>query len=164
MRKTLTPATVLALIAVVLSLIAVALVATNRSSAAYANNDNVVHVVEHAITDTVVNVGKTTGDALGNQLVFANPVFNTADTKQVGSDNGNCVRTVVGKVYECYWTVFLSGGQMTVEGPFYDSGADSWLAITGGTGIYREAHGQMKLYARGNPIGSEFDFIYYLAQ
>lgn len=33
------------------------------------------------------------------------------------------------------------------------------LAITGGTGSYRQAHGQMLLHASGNPVGSEYDFI-----
>ena len=162
MRKHLAPATVISLIALVLSLIALVIATRAGSMLVQANDNKVVHVVEHAITDTEVNVGKNTGDALGNQLVFANPVYNVADSKQVGHDNGNCVRTVPGKVWECYWTVFLSGGQITVEGPYYDDGSDSWLAITGGTGSYREAQGQMKLHARGNPVGSEYDFIYYL--
>jgi hypothetical protein len=122
---------------------------------------NVVHVVEHAITDTVVDVGPK-GDSVGDLLPFANPVFDAADKKQVGTDNGNCIRTVVGKAYECNWTTILSGGQLTVEGPYYDSGTDSMLSIIGGTGIYKNARGQMKLHARGNPLGSEYDFIFFL--
>ena len=39
---------------------------------------------------------------------------------------------------------------MTVEGPFYDTGV-SVLAITGGTGEYAEARGEMVL----SPIGTE---------
>ena len=35
------------------------------------------------------------------------------------------------------------------------------LAITGGTGAYRDAHGQMTLHAR-NAKGTEYDFIYDL--
>lgn len=125
-----------------------------------AHNTQTIHVVEHAITDTEVPAK----DALGNQLVFHNPIFDAANKKQVGHDNGNCVRTVVGKVWECYWTVFLSAGQITVEGPFYDDGTDSMLAITGGTGTYQVVQGQMKLHARGKPVGSEYDFVYMLAK
>ncbi len=130
-----------------------------NSSLVQAHTERTIHVVEHAITDTEVPAK----DALGNQLVFHNPIFDAANKKQVGEDNGNCVRTVVGKVWECFWTIFLPAGQITVEGPFYDSGADSLLAITGGTGSYQTARGQMKLHARGNPLGSEYDFIYMLA-
>jgi hypothetical protein len=159
MRKLFVPA-VLVVVAVVLA--AVLFAVNSGLRIGYANESMTVHVVEHAITDTVVNVGRSTGDALGNQLVFHNPVYDAADKNQVGHDNGNCVRTVLGKVWECYWTTFLAGGQITVEGPYYDNGTDSRLAITGGTDIYREAHGQMLLHARGNPVGSEYDFIFYL--
>jgi allene oxide cyclase len=159
MRKLFVPS---ALVLVAIVLAAVLLAVNSGLRISYANKSIVVHVGEHAITDTEVNVGQSKSDALGNQLVFHNPVYDVADKGQVGHDNGNCVRTVVGQVWECYWTTFLAGGQITVEGPYYDSGADSWLAITGGTGNYREAHGQMRLHARGNPVGSEYDFVFYL--
>ena len=43
---------------------------------------------------------------------------------------------------------YAEKGQLTVEGPFYDSG-DSVLAITGGTGEFAGALGEMALSARG---------------
>ena len=149
---------------VAVSLTAVALTVvlfTSGVFAARANEHNTIHVVEHAITDTVVDIGPK-GDSRGDILAFANPVFDEADKKQVGSDNGHCIRTIPGKAYECFWTVFLPAGQITVEGPFFDN-ADSLLAITGGTGVYQDVRGQMKLHARGNPVGSEYDFIYMLS-
>jgi hypothetical protein len=134
--------------------------------AAQANGQKVIHVVEHAITDTVGDVdnGTPSPDALGNVLAFHNPVFDAADKHQVGTDNGQCTRTVAtGKTeWECFWTVILKQGQITVEGPYYDDGTDTTLAITGGTGVFVEAQGQMLLRARGNPLGSEYDFIYTL--
>ena len=161
MKRIFTLASVASLILIVLA--GVLFVTSRNGSVALASSNNkVVHVVEHAITDTVVDVGPK-GDSVGDLLPFANPVFDAADKKQVGTDNGNCIRTVVGTAYECNWTTFLPGGQITVEGPFYDSGADSVLAITGGTGIYSDVRGQMKLHARGNPVGSEYDFIFYLS-
>ncbi|HLI09815.1 MAG TPA: allene oxide cyclase family protein [Ktedonobacteraceae bacterium] len=140
-----------------------------RSSTVHASKVASFTVVEHAITDTVGEVypGGKNGDYMGNQLAFHNPVYNASDTKQVGHDNGDCVRTVVSTnkqhpngVWECFWTVFLNAGQITVEGPYYDNGNDSMLAITGGTGAYQEIQGQMRLHATGNPVGSEYDFIY----
>ena len=117
-----------------------------------------IAVVEHATTDAVTN--GTAGDDAGNILTFANDVFNAADTQKVGSDQGSCVRTVVGKAWECMWTTFLPQGQITVEGPFYDA-SDSTVAITGGTGIYRNVRGSMDLEYR-NPAGTEFDFIFHV--
>ncbi len=130
---------------------------------AYANGHRVIHVVEHAITDTDQQFHPP-NDSIGDILGFHNPVFNAADSKQVGTDNGQCTRTVATgkKEWECFWTTFLAQGQITVEGPFFDDGTDSTLTITGGTGAFVEAHGSMLLQARGNPVGSEFDFIFTL--
>jgi allene oxide cyclase len=122
------------------------------------NADRTVAVVEHATTDAVTN--GTAGDDVGNILTFANDVFNAADTRKVGRDQGSCTRVVAGKSWECMWTTFLPKGHITVEGPFYDS-RDSVLAITGGTGAYRKARGQMKLESH-NPAGTKFDFVFHL--
>jgi hypothetical protein len=117
-----------------------------------------IHVVERATTDTVVDVGPA-GDSVGDTLAFANDVFDKTNTDTVGTDQGSCVRTVVGQAWECSWTTFLSKGQITVQGPFYDDGSDSTLAIIGGTGAYRNARGSMELRFH-NPQGTEFDFVF----
>ena len=66
---------------------------------------------------------------------------------------------IVGQSWECVWTTFLPRGQLTVEGPFYDT-KDSVLAITGGSGDYANARGSMELRSRAG--GTEFDFIFHL--
>jgi hypothetical protein len=113
-------------------------------------------VVEHADTDTVVDLGPR-GDSIGDTLAFANPVHDTAGTK-VGDSQGSCVRTKAGTAWECGWTTTLSGGSIVVQGPFYDA-ADSTLAITGGTGKWSKARGQMHLHAR-DAKGSAYDFTF----
>jgi hypothetical protein len=119
-----------------------------------------LNLIEHAETDTVRHIGPPKEeDSVGDVLAFANPVFDEADKKQVGSDNGSCIRTAVGKAWECIWTLKLDEGQLTVEGPFYDGGKTSQLAITGGTGSYEDASGEMTLKAR-DPEETEYDFIY----
>lgn len=120
-----------------------------------------LHVVEHADSDTVTDTGAE-GDSVGDILTFANKVFDEADATEVGSDQGYCVRTEVGKSWECFWTLFMKDGQITVEGPFNDAG-DSVLAITGGTGAYANATGQMTLKAH-NEAATEFDFIYEITK
>lgn len=119
----------------------------------------VISVVERADTDAVTDLGAK-GDSAGDLLTFANPVFDKANKTQVGTNQGYCVRTVVGKAWECVWTMSLKDGQITVEGPFLDAG-DSVLAITGGTGRFAAVRGQMKLHAR-NAKGTEYDFVYEL--
>ena len=119
-----------------------------------------VHVVEHAITDTEIPTGGGK-DVKGNILTFNNPVFDAADKKQVGHDEGFCTRIAPKQgIWECLWTTFLKGGQITVQGPFYDT-RNSVLSITGGTGNYRSARGEMVLRSRNG--GKEYDFIFKLA-
>jgi allene oxide cyclase len=123
------------------------------------SSDPTIRVIEHADTDVVRHIGPPgEEDSAGDVLAFSNPVFNAANKKKVGRDNGQCVRTAAGRAWECQWSISLSGGQITVEGPFYD-GKDSILAITGGTGKYRNASGQMRLHAR-NDKETEYDFTY----
>ena len=55
----------------------------------------------------------------------------------------------------------MHDGQITVDGPFYDD-HDSVLAITGGTGAYKNARGEMLLRSRKGGT-TEFDFVFKLA-
>ncbi|MFI4889090.1 MAG: allene oxide cyclase family protein [Steroidobacterales bacterium] len=117
-----------------------------------------LHVVEHPINETTINLTKKGVDAVGDLLSFANPVFDAANKTQVGTDQGFCVRTIVGKTWECNWTTQLKGGQITVEGPYLDSG-DSTFTVTGGTGKYAGAKGSMVLHVRaGKPEAYDFTF------
>ena len=120
-----------------------------------------ITVVEHANTDSEIPVAKGGTDEKGDPLTFINPVFNSADTKQVGHDEGFCTRLdpKLG-TWECLWTTFLPGGQITVQGPFYDT-RNSTLSITGGTGAYRNARGEMKLHAFDK--NTKYDFIFKIS-
>jgi allene oxide cyclase len=112
--------------------------------------------VGHATTDAVTDTGAS-GDSTGDILTFANEVYDAEDKNKIGSDQGICFRTVPGKAWECFWTLSHKG-QLTVEGPFYDSGY-SVLAITGGTGEFAGALGEMALSARGTK-GDAYNFVY----
>ena len=50
-----------------------------------------MHVIEHADTDAEAP-GVGGADVKGNILTFNNPIFNAANTKQVGRDEGFCTR------------------------------------------------------------------------
>jgi hypothetical protein len=118
-----------------------------------------IQLIEHADTDATLDLGAK-GDSVGDLLTFANPVYDAANKTQVGSDQGYCVRVIAGKSWECFWTLRLKDGQITIEGPFYDAG-DSVMAVTGGTGKYAGAKGSMKLHSR-DAKGSSYDLTYEL--
>ncbi len=151
-----------AAVATAVAVVAVPMVAlATDGSSNHREHSKVIHVVEHALSDTVQQFHPP-ADSVGDVLGFHNPVFNAADTQQIASDNGFCVHTVVtGRTeWECNITTMLAAGNITVEGEFFDDGTDSTLAITGGTGTYAGAAGSMLLHATGDPVGTEFDFIF----
>ena len=152
----------LALALVLAIVLAVGIVSISAASASDKPDQSArrLTVVEHAISDSVVDTGPA-GDSLGDILAFGNPIFDAANVKQIGRDQGYCVRTNVGLSWECNWTVILAEGSLVVEGPFYDDLRDSQLAITGSTGDFRNVRGEMTLHAR-DAAGTEFDFIYQL--
>jgi hypothetical protein len=61
-------------------------------------------VVERPVGETTVDLGAK-GDSVGDLLVFANKVYDSGNKNLVGSDQGYCVRTMVGKSWECFWTL-----------------------------------------------------------
>jgi allene oxide cyclase len=130
------------------------LIATGASAA----EPQEIKLVEHATTDAVTDTGAP-GDSAGDILTFSNEVYDADDKNKVGSDQGICFRTVPGKAWECFWTLALDKGQLTVEGPFLDKG-DSVLAITGGTGAYAGARGEMALSDVSGGKGEKYSFTY----
>ncbi len=147
----------LTLIALAAAVALAVTLAAGSTGAASSGGGKRIAVFERATTDALVDLPPA-GDSLGDTLTFANEVFDARSGKKVGTDQGQCVRTVVGEAFECSWTTFLPKGQITVQGPFYDAD-DSTLAITGGTGAYRNARGSMDLHARS---ATEFDFVFHV--
>ena len=135
----------------------VSLVSVSIAGSIAGPNVTRLEVVEHATTDTVVDL-TTNGDSTGDLLTFHNELFDESNADVVGTNQGECVRIEVGVSWECRWVNFLQGGSITVEGPFLDAGPSA-LAITGGTGAYRGARGSMRLVARDD-AGTEYDFIF----
>jgi hypothetical protein len=151
--------TVLALSAIVVLVVAVSASGKSPSHAKHrGHGGKSITIIEHATSDTTTDTGAS-GDSVGDILTFANDVFDATNATKAGTDQGYCVRVVAGTSYECTWTTFLPGGQIVVAGPFYDA-KDSTLAITGGTGRYRDARGTMDLHARAG--GTEYAFVFHL--
>ena len=115
-----------------------------------------LHLIEHPVNEHVIDLPPTGVDSQGDQFPFSNLLFDRSNSHQVGRDQGNCIRTNPNRgEWQCSWTNKLPNGDITVEGPFYDT-RDSVLAIIGGTGRYRDASGQMLLHARA--VGYDFVF------
>ena len=109
-----------------------------------------IHLVAKTVQETELDLGKE-GFGQGDQFVFADDLFR--DGKKVGDDGGFCTAVRVGPgesaTFQCVVTLSLEKGQITVQGLFTSAGeADQSpfvVAITGGTGAYRTARGEVKV-------------------
>ena len=126
---------------------------------AHAGGTN-LRLVERATSDAVSVHAGGAADHAGDILTFTNDLFDAANATRLGTDQGYCVRMRVGKSWECHLTITLAAGQLSVDGPFFDT-ADTMMAVTGGTGIYSGARGEMRLHAR-DAKGSAYDFGFEL--
>ena len=135
--------TLLAVSAVAVLVLAGALSLIRLGTAPAAAKESLT-LIEHVTNETVVDLGGE-GDTVGDTLVFHNELYDDKDVNLVGTTNGSCIRTSVGEqLWECTFTNSMEHGSLVVEGSFHDSGRGSF-AITGGTGEYSSATGQMGL-------------------
>jgi hypothetical protein len=93
-----------------------------------------------------VNVGGKAFPRTGDYFVVrADFLYRRGTDEKVGTYSGDCLLTLLaGPEVECDLTFNLSDGIVTAEGPLNFSEQSGALAITGGTGKYKTAHGQIK--------------------
>jgi hypothetical protein len=90
----------------------------------------------------------TPGPGIGDRLVFSNPIFDTNNV-EVGRDGAECTIVRIDltqtpdrqQIVQCTISVTLPDGQITVQG--LAQGTENYFAITGGTGAYRKARGEV---------------------
>jgi allene oxide cyclase len=135
----------LRIVAAAASVVATVLAVSMVSVASAEPDEVVIHVVERAVTDTVID---TDGDgtlSTGDLLTFHNRIFDATNTQQVGRDQGQCVSiNPANGVWQCNYSVFLEDGHIDVQGPFVESRRTT-ISVIGGTGAYRDVSGIQRL-------------------
>jgi allene oxide cyclase len=111
--------------------------------------------VERAEHETVLHRGSA-ADALGDLIIFANPLYDAANRKAAGTSRGSCIRVETGKSWECTFTLALPEGSLEISGSYADEG-DSDLAVTGGTGHHAGARGTLRVHPR-DAAHDSYDF------
>jgi hypothetical protein len=108
----------------------------------------VLHLFERATGDLVfIDLG-TPGPSIGDRLVWSARIFDT-NNQAIGRDAADCVIVSLApneppdrqQVVQCTISVQLPDGQLTVQG--LAQGTENHFAITGGTGAYRKARGEV---------------------
>ncbi|MEU2711955.1 hypothetical protein [Streptomyces sp. NPDC007205] len=84
------------------------------------------------------------GLSVGDEFVYADKLFRHG--KQVGQDGSSCqVTKLVGEkiTTNCVLSVQLPGGQITAQSLWVKGTDTVRMAVTGGTGVYRGATGEL---------------------
>ncbi len=93
---------------------------------------------------TMVRVGHSSGVRVGDYVVFRDPLKDLTTGNRVGDVNAQC--TFGYGMALCNGNAFLTGrGRLTFQGSAPPSNRPFTLAITGGTGEFQTARGQVHL-------------------
>ena len=106
-------------------------------------NPQTLLTIADARSDTArfIDTGES-GDSVGDILVFDQPLLDEHH-KNIGNNSGTCIRTRVGHIFQCQWTLAFDNGSIQVAGREFDQGTSA-ISIVGGTGKYSSISGHMK--------------------
>jgi hypothetical protein len=102
-----------------------------------------IRVVEISTEQQFVDTGPQ-GFSLGDEFVFSSKLMK--DDKQVGHDGGVCTATSTKpQEFQCQATAWLDAGQITVQGLISGEQQKFTLPVTGGSGAYTGAEGELHI-------------------
>jgi hypothetical protein len=145
--------------AALVSALVVAAVYSTTSASAGGNDTKVLRLSEQNSTGTDLDLGEP-GFGPGDQFVFRGKLFKGSE--RVGTTGGACVVVAVFGTKadtQCQATLRLKHGQIALQGliTFVEEESASFtVAVTGGTGKYRNAHGEATI--TDQPDGSS-DYV-----
>jgi hypothetical protein len=155
------PRTLLAASIAAITILGLAASASSSGSPERAGRLHVLQVHRDVGHDFIIDADdsstpdKPAPDSVGDQDVFNGKFF--VRNKQVGTDGGACTLVKLPSIYHCVATNWFDEGQLTVQfvGDF-QSTEPGHFAITGGTGAYRGAAGEVTYI--GKPDGADVTF------
>ncbi|MDQ3104505.1 MAG: hypothetical protein M3Q87_04700 [Actinomycetota bacterium] len=113
-------------------------------------SDQVIRLRARTVRDTVVDTGDA-GFSPGDYSVFENKLFKRGE--QVGRDSVRCM--VNHRSVMCHGTLTRGSDNLAMAGTFFfRAGGPIQLAVTGGTGSYRDAAGTFTVRAGGKGPGN----------
>jgi hypothetical protein len=105
-----------------------------------------IHLIANTTEQRFLDLGPT-GFSLGDQAIFHGTLW--AKVKRVGEEGGACSAvSVTRSEFQCTLTFSLPGGRIATQGvmlPRAGTNARFVFPITGGSGAYRNAGGQVRV-------------------
>jgi allene oxide cyclase-like protein len=106
--------------------------------------------LDTTVKETDIDVDNSNSVTIGDQFIEHDVLKNRAGTKTIGSLDAICTFTDVSEentTVHCVATVKLRRGTLELAGLINFTEETAHVPITGGTGRYDEAHGQVSLTA-----------------
>jgi hypothetical protein len=150
--------------AAALALAAGATAATAAMSADDGDRDqrgrlHVLHVTRQDVENRLLDLDHSGSDSVGDVNAFSAD-FYAGDVK-VGIDGGTCTLVRGPAIYHCVATNSFDKGQLTVMTlADFSQTAPGHFAITGGTGDYRGAHGEVTYVDNPDPQRDDVTFSF----
>jgi hypothetical protein len=124
--------------------------ASSSSPQASKHQPQTINLVARRTGSTLLVLAEAGHGPVGNQFLSTDDVYRQG--RKVGDDTAVCQFMAdlgqAGGRFQCLATLSLPEGQLTAQGLCTQSEGDDQpftLAITGGTGAYRTAHGQIHI-------------------
>ena len=154
MRKSIKVSTIFAVPVIASGLVIGPVLMAGQSSADEARTASGTEVInllaEHNPVTAELDLGDP-GFSVGDQTVFSDTM--TRNGRAVGQHGGFC-QVVSETHFNCLTTMQLPGGQITLQA-LLDGSVPATAAITGGTGAYSHAHGEMRF----EPVNDDTDRV-----
>jgi hypothetical protein len=100
-------------------------------------------VVTHPLREAEVNIPPKPFSA-GDFFAFEEAVFNSSEQRRIGEDAGRCELGI--RTFSCEATILIDGeGKIQIAGSLFGR-RDATFPITGGTGRFQTAGGQMTVF------------------
>lgn len=129
----------------------------DTTAKSHSSHDHTIRLVEahKDLQPTFVDTGKP-GPSVGDLAIHSDAVLRE-DGSQAGTFRQVCTLTdLVGSpftsTFECTGSITLKDGTIAMEGPFNPSQAENVGAITGGSGRYGAAQGEIVVSAEADQI------------
>jgi hypothetical protein len=152
-----------ALVAVLLVAASVPLAFATGGSDRHRGHKDDVRVIDltaNLLQNAAIDEGDS-GPSVGDRFIFSDEIVR--DGEKVGTDGIDCVVVLIvpGKdpagepervAAQCTASVSLPEGQITAQGLVDFTQTEQTIAITGGTGKYRTAHGEVRVIEESDEV------------
>jgi hypothetical protein len=117
-----------------------------------AKGPQVIRLVEASAEPQLsfVDVGAP-GPSAGDQVILRDGL-NRPDGSAAGTFQQACTMIAAPVTFECIGSMALADGTLTIAGPFSPGAAVQAQAITGGTGAFRAARGEVTIRAEADEL------------